>query len=122
MHVLALSLARLKDGNFHEVTHNLLDIATDIADLGEFGGLDLDERSAGKPREAAGDLGLADTGRPDHQDILGQHFLAQLTGKLQPPPAVAQRDRDRALGVGLADNEAVEFGDDFTGGKVGHGP
>ena len=29
---------------------------------------------------------------------------------------------DRALGVGLADNEAVEFGNDFTGRKVGHGP
>ena len=41
--------------------------------------------------------------------------------ELQPPPAVAQRDRDRALGVGLADDEAVEFGNDFAGREVGHG-
>ena len=40
--------------------------------------------------------------------------------ELQPPPAVAQRDRDGALGVGLADDEAVELGDDFAGGEVGH--
>jgi len=53
---------------------------------------------------------------------VGQHFLAQIAGQLQPPPAVAQRDRDGTLGVGLADNEAVEFGDDFAGRKVGHLP
>ena len=27
-----------------------------------------------------------------------------------------------ALGVGLSDNEAVEFGNDFAGREVGHGP
>ena len=48
--------------------------------------------------------------------------LAQALVELQPSPAVAQRDRDRALGVGLADDEAVELGDDFAGGEVGHGP
>ena len=37
--------------------------------------------------------------------------------ELQPAPAVAQRDGDRALGVGLADDEAVEFGNDFAGEK-----
>ena len=46
---------------------------------------------------------------------------AQQAGELQPPPAVAQRDGDRSLGVALADDEAVEFGNDFTGRKVGHG-
>ena len=75
----------------------------------------------GEPRQAARDLGLADAGRPDHQDVLGQHLLAQLVVELQPPPAVAQRDRDRALGVVLADDEAVELGDDLAGGEVGHG-
>ena len=46
--------------------------------------------------------------------------LAQAPGQLQPPPAVAQRDRDGALGVGLPDDEAVEFGDDFAGRKITH--
>ena len=54
-----------------------------------------------------------------HQDVLGQHFLAQFVVELQPAPAVAQRDGDRALGVVLADDEAVEFGNDFAGGEVG---
>src|SRR5215831_10202373 len=62
----------------------------------------------------------ANTGRADHQDILRQHLLAQLLVELQPPPAVAQRDCDRALGVALADDEAVQLGDDLAGGKVGH--
>ncbi len=63
------------------------------------------------------DLGLADAGRADHQDVLRQHLFAQLVVELQAAPAVAQRDRDRALGVGLADDEAVELGDDFAGEK-----
>ena len=121
LHVLALLLARLRDRDLDQVAHDLLDVAADIADLGELGGLDLDERRAGEPGEAAGNLGLADAGRSDHQDVLGQYLLAQLLVELQPPPAVAQRDRDRALGVGLADDEAVELGDDFAGRKIGHG-
>jgi len=120
LHVLALALADLRDRDFDEVADDLLDVAADIADFGEFGGFDLDERRAGKFCQPPRDLGLADAGRPDHQDIFRQHFLAQAAGKLQAAPAVAQRDRDRALGVGLADDEAVEFGDDFTGGEVCH--
>jgi len=34
--------------------------------------------------------------------------------------AIAQRDGNRAFGVGLADDEAVEFGNDFAGREVGH--
>ena len=120
LHVLALSLARQADGDLDQIAHDLLDVAADIADLGEFGRLDFEERRAGKLGEAAGDFGLADAGRPDHQNVLRQHFLAQPVVELQPAPAVAQRDRDRALGVALADDEAVELGDDFAGGKVGH--
>ena len=120
LHVLALPLAGLRDRDLDEIAHDLLDVAADIADLGEFGRLDLDERRAREPREPARNLGLADAGRADHQDVLRQHLLAQLVVELQPAPAVAQRDRDRALGVVLADDEAVELGNDFAGGEVGH--
>ncbi len=34
-------------------------------------------------------------------------------GHLLPAPAVAQRDRDRPLGLCLPDNVLVEFGDDL---------
>ena len=120
LHVLALAFAGQRDRDLDEVAHDLLDVAPHIADLGELGGLDLEERGARELGEPARDLGLAHTGRADHQDVLGQHLLAQLVVELQPPPAVAQRDRDRALGVGLADDETVELGDDFAGGEVGH--
>ena len=120
LHVLAPALAHQPDRDLDEVAHDLFDVAADIADLGELGGLDLQERRVGEPGEAAGDLGLAAAGRPDHQDVLRRDLLAQRPVELLPAPAVAQRDGDGALGVVLADDEAVEFGDDLAGGKAGH--
>jgi hypothetical protein len=90
------------------------------ADLGELGGLDFQEGRVGELGEAAGDFGLADAGRADHQDVLRQHFLAQLVVELQPPPAVPERDGDRALGVLLADDIAVELGHDLARGETLH--
>ena len=52
---------------------------------------------------------------------LAEFWASALPGyQLQPPPTVAQRDCDRALGIGLADDEAVELGNDFAGREVGH--
>ena len=109
-----------RDADLDQVADDLLDVAADIADLGELGRLDLDERRAGELGQPARDLGLADAGRADHQDVLRQHLLAQLVVELLAAPAVAQRDGDGALGVGLADDEAVELGDDLAGREVGH--
>ena len=60
-------------------------------------------------RQPARDLGLADAGRPDHQDVLRRDFLAQRLAHLHAPPAVAQRDGDGALGGLLADDVLVEL-------------
>ena len=117
---LAHVLADHHDGGVDEVAHDLLDVAADIADLGELGRLDLEERRLGELGEAARDLGLADAGRADHQDVLRVDLVADVVGQLLAPPAVAQRHGDGALGVGLADDEAVELGDDLAGGEVGH--
>jgi hypothetical protein len=65
-------------------------------------------------------FGLADAGRPDHQNIFRQHFLAQLVVELLAPPAVSQCNGDGALGVLLADDEAVEFGNDLARRKITH--
>ena len=108
------------DADLDEVAHDLLDVAADIADLGELGRLDLEEGRAGELGEAARDLGLAAAGRADHQDVLRRHLFAQRAFELLPAPAVAQRDGDGALGVVLADDVAVEFGDDFAGREGGH--
>ena len=120
LHLLALLVAGERNAHFDEVAHDLLDVAPDIADLGELRRLDLDEGRARELGEAPGNLRLADAGRADHQDVLRHHLLAQAFVELQAAPAVSQRDRNGALGVALADDEAVEFGDDFAGRKVGH--
>ena len=113
-------LARHLDRAVGEIAHDLLDVLADVADLGELGRLDLDERRVGQRGQAPRDLGLADAGRADHQDVLRRDFVAQRRLELHAPPAVAQRDRDRALGGVLADDVAVEFVDDFAGSEFGH--
>jgi hypothetical protein len=119
-HILAHVFAGHGDGGIGQVADDLLDIAADITNLGELGRLDLQEGRAGELREPAADLGLADAGRADHQDVLRKHLLAQGRVQLLAPPAVAQRHRHRALGRRLANDEPVEFRDDLAGGQVGH--
>ena len=117
---LRSGLAHQADADLDQVAHDGIDIAADVADLGELGRLHLDEGRAGEPGQPARNLGLAAAGRADHQDVLGQHLFLEVIGQLLAPPAVAQGDGDRALGVLLADDVAVEFGDDLAGGEAGH--
>ena len=110
-----LPLALLLDGRFHQIADDGVDIFTDVADLGELGGLDLDEGRIGQLGQAARDLGLAHAGRADHQDVLRRDLAAHLFFDLLAPPAVAQRDGHGALGIVLADDVAVEFRHDLLG-------
>ena len=118
----ALAAAFLDEADRHldEIAHDLLDIAADIADLGEFRGLDLQEGRVGEPRQPAGDLGLAAAGGADHQYVLRQNLLAHLTFEAKPAPTVAQRDGDGALGRRLSDDVAVEFGNNLARREIGH--
>src|SRR5262249_11535453 len=86
---------------------------------GELRGLDLEERRAGELGQAARDLGLPDPGRPDHDDVLGRDLVLEIALDALAPPAVAQGDRDRALGGALADDVAIELQDDPGGREVG---
>src|SRR5690606_33659406 len=108
-YLLALGLADETYADLDEVAHNRVHVPADVADLGELGRLDLEERRAGQSSQPAGDFSLADACRPDHQNVLGQHLLAQLRSKLLSAPAIAEGNRDRALGIVLADYEAVEL-------------
>ena len=93
-----------------------------VADLGVLGRLGLHERRADEHRQPAGDLGLAHAGRADQHDVLGRHLPAQVLGELPAPPPVPQRDRDGALGVGLAHDVAVQLGDDLAGRQLALAP
>ena len=113
-YILAASFTGKRNGGLDEIADNLVHITADIAHFGEFRCLDLDEGSIGEFGKAAGNLGLADAGWPDHQDVFGQHFVSQIVIKLLPAPAVAQRDGHGALGVSLADDEAIKLGNNFA--------
>ena len=114
---LQLLLAHQADGVFDQLADHALDVAAVVADFGVLGGLDLDERRAGERGQPAGDLGFADAGRADHEDVLGRDLVAHLAVELLPPPAIADGDRDGPLGVVLADDVAVELGDDLARGQ-----
>ena len=90
-----------------------------VADLGVLGGLGLHERCAHEHGQPAGDLGLAHAGRADQHDVLGRDLRREVVGQLPPPPPIAQGDRHGPLGVGLADDVAVQLGDDLPGGQLG---
>ena len=102
-------LARLLDGDFGEIANDRIDIASDVAHLGELGGFDFEERCISQPRQPPRDLGLSHTRRPDHQDVLGCDLVTQWFGHLRAAPAIAERDCYSALGSGLADDVLVEF-------------
>ena len=87
--VLAFAFTGLGDRDLDQIAYDLLDVTADIADFGELGGFDLEEGRTRELGEAARNLGLADTGRADHEDVLRQHLLAQLLVELETPPAVA---------------------------------
>ena len=111
-------LANHLHGDVHEVADNTVDFATDVADLRELSGLDLDEGRFRELRQSPGNLGLADTRRPDHENVLGRNLASERLADLGSAPAVPQRDRDRALGLALADDVLVEFLDDLAGSHL----
>ncbi len=118
--LLAQPLAGHVHGDLQQVADDLLDIPADVADLRELGRLHLEERRLRQVGEPAGDLGLADARRADHQDVLRQNLLAHVAVELLAPPAIAQRDGDGALGIVLADDVPVQLGDDLTGREAAH--
>jgi len=106
------------DRDLDEIPNDLLDVAADIADLGELGGLDLDEGARPRVSPAA----ARSRSWPTPVGPIIRMFFGS-TSSRRPPLSCsrrqrfAQRDGHRALGVGLADDEPVEFGDDFHGGR-----
>ena len=106
---LALGFFDQRDTNFDKIADDALDIAADIANLGEFSSFNLEKRRAREFRQTPRDFGFADAGGPNHQNVFRQDFLAQLAGQLLAAPSVAQSYCHGALSVVLADDIAVKF-------------
>jgi hypothetical protein len=115
--VLDLALALLADHldrAVDEIADHPLDIASDVADLGELRRLDLDERRAGQLGQAACDLGLPHPGRTDENDVVRRDLVADAIGRLLASPPIPEGNGDRLLGVRLSHDVAVQLGDDLA--------
>jgi hypothetical protein len=115
LHANQLFVANEGDRRLDEVAHHRIDVAADVADLGELARFDLHERRLRQAGQAAGDLGLPDTSRPDEDDVLGRDVVTQLGWRVLATPAVAQRNGHRAFGGSLPDDVLVELSDDLAG-------
>ncbi len=118
---LAVLLLHQADGGLHQIADDGFHVAAHIADLGELGGLDLDEGRVHQLGQAAGDFGLAHARRADHENVLRSDLFADVLRQLRAAIAVAQRHGDGALRLVLADDKAVKLPDDFARGKLNHG-
>src|SRR5213080_4129602 len=115
--VLALG-AHHVDRHVHELAHHGLDVAAHVADLGELGRLDLQERRAREARQPARDLGLPHPGGADHDDVVREDLVADVLRRLRATPAVAHRDRDGLLRHLLAHDVAVQLRHDLPGRQL----
>ena len=106
------------DGQLHQVPDHGLHVPAHVAHFGELGGLDLEKGRLGQLGQPPGDLGLAHPGGADHDDVLGGDFVPQGLGDLLAPPAVAQGDGHRPLGVLLPDDIFIQLRHDLPGGQV----
>ena len=97
-HVLAALFGHRANRGFHQIAHHGFDVAPDVADLGVFRRFDFDERRADQPRQTPRDLGLADAGRADHENVFRRDLVAQVFPRARSPVAVAQRDGHRTFG------------------------
>ena len=107
------------DAELGEVADHGLDVAADVADLGVLGRLDLDERRLASLASRRAISVLPTPVGPIMMMFFGATSSRSSARQLLPPPAVAQRDGDRALGVVLADDVAVELGDDLRRREAG---
>ena len=114
LNFLAARVPQHVDADLDQVADDALHVTAYVTDFGELGRFHLQERRLGELGQTPRDLGLAAASRADHENVLGHDLLANRLGQTLATPAVAERDRNGALGVVLADDEAVELGDDLS--------
>jgi hypothetical protein len=109
--------------NVDEVLDDRIDFAAHVADFGELGRLDFDERRAARGRaRRRGDLGFADNqGRADQSGCSSGVISArQALGDMHAPPAIAQSDATARFAALCRTMCLSSSWDDFSWGH-GHG-
>ena len=103
-------------GEPQEFADQVFDVAADVAGFGEFGGVGLDEGDADQIGGVADEVGFADAGRADENDVLLGVIGRVLAFARQPDMMVmvAQGDAEDFLGLVLFDDEAVQVGLDVA--------
>ena len=95
-----------------QLAHDVLHVAADVARLGKFRRVRLHERHADQIGDAADQVGFADAGGADEDDVLLGVIRLLLALERQPHMVVmvAERDADDFLGLVLLDDVAVQIG------------
>ena len=104
------------DRNVGEVANDGVNILAHITHLGELCGLHFDERRIGQAGQATRDLGFANAGGADHENVFWRDLDTQPGLNLLAPPAVAQGNGNRPFGLLLAHDMPIEFGHNFLRG------
>src|SRR5436190_2134502 len=107
------------DRALDQIAHHRLDITAYVPDLSELGCLDFHEGRTSETGESARDLRFANPSRSYEDDVVGRDFFANRLRSALPPPAISERDRDRFLGVSLADDVAIQLVDNLLRGEPG---
>jgi len=114
LHTQDLLFAHHVDCHVHKVTHHRLHVAAYVSHLGEFRRFNLGERARSEASQASRDLGLANTRRPDHEDVLRLDLLTDLVLHHLAAHPVTQGNRHAPLRLGLTDDVLIELRDDLT--------
>ncbi len=106
-------------GGLDELQQDVLDILTDVAGLGERGGVRDRKRNVEQLRQSLCQEGLPTTGRTQQHDVRLLEVDVVTSRSTGPDPLVVVVDRHRqnALGLLLSDHVVVEEGVDLLRGR-----
>ena len=105
------------DGGFDEIAHHRFHISADVADLRVLRRLDFNERRADQLASRRAISVLPTPVGPIMRMFFGMTSSRISPARLLAAIAIAQRHRDRAFCCGLADDVAIQFGDDGAWGE-----
>ena len=107
----------------YEFTHEVIDIAADVAGFGELGGIGFNKRHSNEFRDVLDEVGFAHSGGTDDHDVLfldfeGLRVVVLRFERLYVIVVITDRDRQGLLGIVLTNDEAIEVRFDVAGEVV----